>query len=311
MWSRKSTLRPCCIVSPAFLGINFCLLLLFGVSARPVQATDPQLTTIAPYGAKLGAEIVVTFNGTRLEDAEEILCYDPGLVFSELTVPEDKKGRLLTVKIKVLDNSPLGRHRLRVRTRSGISRLANFFVGPYAVVDEKEPNTDFTTPQAIQTNVTVHGRIDNEDVDYFAVTAKKGERLTVEVEGLRLGTYYLGGNFFDPYVAIMNASRFELDARDDHALTRQDAFASVIVPEDGTYVIQVRDASYGGHGAALYRAHIGNFARPVGVLPAGGKPGETLKVKLLGDVAGDFEQQVVIPTEKPLSLVCLLPVITW
>ncbi|MBL4884531.1 MAG: PPC domain-containing protein [Planctomycetaceae bacterium] len=274
---------------------------MFSVLAQQAQATDPDLTTITPFGAKLGTEVVVTFNGSRLEDAVEILCNDPGLEFSELTVDEKAKGRKITAKVKVLGNSPLGVHRLRIRSKSGITKIANFFVGPYTVVDEKEPNTDFTAPQTVGINVTVHGRIDNEDVDYYAVEAKKGQRLTVEVEGLRMGTYYMGAAFFDPYVAIMNASRFELDARDDHALTHQDAFASIIVPEDGTYYIQVRDASYGGHGASLYRAHIGNYARPIGVIPAGGKPGETLTVKLLGDVAGDFDQQVVFPSKKPMS----------
>ncbi len=299
MWSQLPTLQ---FRSASF----FCcfaagLVLLPGLFTPKAYATDPQLSSVSPYGAKLGDEVVVTFNGDRLDDAEEILCHEPGLQFSELTVPKEKKGKQLTVKVKVLPNAALGTHRLRVRTKSGISKLANFFVGPYPVVNEKEPNTDFTTPQAVDINVTVHGRIDREDVDYFAVKAKKGERLTVEVEGLRMGTYYLGGTFFDPYVAIMNSSRFELAACDDRALTRQDGFASIIVPEDGTYFIQVRDASYGGHGASLYRAHIGNFARPVGTLPSGGKPGEVLKVKLLGDVAGDFEQAVTIPSVKPLS----------
>jgi len=299
MWSQLPTLR---FRSASFL---FCLtvsLVLFsGLATEQVHATDPQLSTLTPYGAKLGDEVVVTFNGSRLDDAEEILCNEPGLQFSELTVVKDKKGNQVTAKVKVLANAVLGTHRLRIRTKSGISKLANFFVGAYPVVNEKEPNTDFTTPQAVEINVTVHGRIDREDVDYFAVKAKKGERLSVEVEGLRMGTYYQGGTFFDPYVAIMNASRFELDACDDRALTRQDGFASIIVPEDGTYYILVRDASYGGHGASLYRTHIGNFARPVGTLPSGGKPGEVLKVKLLGDVAGDFEQAVTIPSVKPLE----------
>ena len=44
-------------------------------------------------------------------------------------------------------------------------------------------------------NVTVSGVVQTEDVDYFAVELKKGERLTVEVEGLRLGIR----PFFDPY----------------------------------------------------------------------------------------------------------------
>ena len=61
-----------------------------------------------------------------------------------------------------------------------------FWVGPYETVLEVEPNSDFSSPQVIAINRTVEGRVDNEDVDYYAVEAKKGQRLSVEVEGIRL-----------------------------------------------------------------------------------------------------------------------------
>jgi len=48
-------------------------------------------------------------------------------------------------------------------------------------------------------NVTVTGVADNEDVDYYAVEARKGDRITAEVEGTRLGI-----TLFDPYVANRN-----------------------------------------------------------------------------------------------------------
>ena len=76
----------------------------------------------------------------------------------------------------------------------------------------------------------------SEDVDYYAFEVKKGERITAEVEGARLGIA-----LFDPYVAIMDAKRFELASSDDAALIWQDAFALVVAPEDGTYLVQVRE----------------------------------------------------------------------
>ena len=42
-------------------------------------------------------------------------------------------------------------------------------------------------------NVTVNGVADNEDVDYYVVEARKGDRITAEVEGMRLGI-----TLFDP-----------------------------------------------------------------------------------------------------------------
>src|SRR5205807_3962795 len=130
--------------------------------------------------------------------------------------------------------------------------------------------------------------------DYFLVEAKKGQRLTAEIEGMRLAN-----TLFDPYVAILDMKRFELAASDDAPLLGQDATASIVVPADGKYVIQLRESAYGGNGACTYRLHVGTFPRPTAVIPAGGKPGETLNVKLLGDAGGEFTQQVTIPANAP------------
>ena len=138
--------------------------------------------------------------------------------------------------------------------------------------------------------MTVNGVADNEDVDYYAIQAKKGDRITAEVEGIRLGV-----TLFDPYVAIMDAKRFELSSSDDAALIWQDGFASVIAPADGTYVIQVRESAYAGNGACLYRLHIGNFPRPTATVPGGGKLGEAVSVRWIGDVTGEKTTSVTLP----------------
>ena len=89
--------------------------------------------------------------------------------------------------------------------------------------------------------------------------------------------------------------RFELATSDDAPLLRQDAVASIVAPADGTYVIQVRESAYGGNGACQYRLHIGTFPRPQAVLPAGGKRGEEVEVRFLGDPMGEFKQKIKLP----------------
>src|SRR5207247_545355 len=134
-------------------------------------------------------------------------------------------------------------------------------------------------PQPIPFKVTVAGTVENEAVHYYRLDARKGQRISAEVEGMRLGRA-----LFDPFVAIMNSGRFVLASSDDTALLLQDPACSVIAPEDGPYIIQVRESSYGGNGTCHYRLHVGSFPRPTGVFPAGGKTGETLTIKFLGDV---------------------------
>jgi hypothetical protein len=276
--------------------------LILALGATEALAASPRLQLMQPWGGQRGTEIDVTFVGSNLEDAEEVMLYDEGLevVSMELATDNEGKsdGRRLKVKLKIAEDCPLGTQRIRVRTRTGLTDLQNFHVGALPSVDEKEPNSDFDEPQPIEMNVIVNGRIDREDVDYFVIEAKKGERISAEIFGMRLGLSS-GTNFFDPYIAILNAERFELTKSDDTPLGFNDAIVSLIAPEDGKYIIQVRDASYNGDGRAYYRLHVGNFPRPTGVIPAGGKPGETLAVTFLGDVAGAFTREVTLPSEPP------------
>jgi hypothetical protein len=252
-----------------------------------VRASTPTLGSIHPRGAQVGTTATLTFNGDRLTDAEEVLLYDEGLTISAIKVEDAKK---VTVTVAIAEDCPLGEQRLRLRCRSGITELRTFWVGQFPAAAEVEPNNDFAAPQLIEKNITLHGLTENEDVDYYEVQLTKGERLSVEIEAIRLGL-----TLFDPYVAILNNKRFEIVARDDSALLVQDTFASIIAPEDGVYVIEIRDSSYSGGGNFHYRAHVGNFPRPTGVYPPGGQVGEALAVTYLDATNGDQTKTIPLP----------------
>lgn len=261
-----------------------------GLWTQPAIAASPNLASILPRGAQRGGEIEVTFNGERLDDAQELLIYEPGIEVAAFTIVNDKQVK---ATLKISPECTLGTKHMRLRCNTGMSGLRTFSVGALRVVADTEPNNEFKAPQSIEKNVTIDGTAAGEDVDYFVVEAKQGERLSVELEGIRLGDA-----MFDGYVAILNEARFELSASDDAALGYQDGVASIIAPADGKYIIQVRDSSYRGPGNSHYRLHIGNFPRPTGVVPAGGKPGEKLTVRFLGDVAGEKPQEIQLPSEE-------------
>ncbi len=271
-----------------FLSRFFLMSITVLALASTLNAASPNLGGIAPRGWQRGTEVELTFTGARLADAKELLFYRKGIETTKMTVVSDTQ---LKAMVKISPEAGLGEYGVRIRTASGISELRTFYVGALPVIEEKEPNSEFTTPQKIPMNVTIHGVANNEDADYFLVEAKKGERISAEVEGMRLGTVV-----FDPFVAILNMKRFELSARDDSPLTAQDCFASIVAPEDGTYVILVRESAYGGNGNCKYRLHVGNFPRPTGVYPTGGKAGEEVEVTFLGDPAGPLKQKIKLPS---------------
>ncbi len=262
-YGRSVRLMAC--ASLAFLAVSFCHL-------ESTFASTPVLSTIYPRGVKVGGEHTLTFSGARLDPAEEIFFYDTGV--SVLGI-EKIDANQIKVKVKVEPNCRIGEHVAQVRTRHGISDFRSFFVGRLNEVAEVEPNNEISQPQAIEKNVTVTGVVNTEDIDYFRIEGKKGERISVEVEALRLG--YL----FDPAIALLDKNRFEVAVSDDTPLTKQDAFFSVLLPEDGEYFITIRESSFVGNGSSHYRMHVGNFPRPAAVYPPGGKRGEKINLQFI------------------------------
>ncbi|MEM9659294.1 MAG: PPC domain-containing protein, partial [Planctomycetota bacterium] len=165
-------------------------------------------------------------------------------------------------------------------------------VGTLEEINEEEPNSQFESPQEIPLDVVVNGVIQREDVDYFVIEAEQGERVSIEIEGLRLGR-----TFFDPAIAVLDEDRFELARCDDAPLLRQDAFCSFLAPKAGRYTIEVRETAYRGDGNSTYRLHVGRFPRPAAVYPPGGRPGESLAVRWIGDPTGEQTETVTLPDD--------------
>jgi hypothetical protein len=275
-WSFVIAMKPILLASLALM-----------IVAPPVLAVSPVIRGMKPVGGRRGTDVVVTLTGQRLADTKGILFYQPGIRATKIEVGKDEQVKA-TFKIDA-DASP-GLYDFRLRTATGITPLRTFSVGVLEEITEVEPNNDFTKPQPISMNVTVNGVAANEDIDYYAVKARKGERISVEIEGIRLGL-----TFFDPYVAILNSRRFELASSDDSALVWQDGIVSVAAPEDGTYIVLAREAAYAGNANCLYRLHVGNFPRPTATVPAGGKVGEEITVRWIGDVLGERTTSLTLP----------------
>ena len=262
---------------------KLALLLALG-TATAVWAVDPKLRSTSPAGLQRGTEAVLTFTGDRLDDTQEVLLYAPGV---EVLKIEEKTASAVKIRVKVAADCPLGEQRVRLRTAGGVSDLRTFYVGAFPMV-EKAVVKKGDPLQKLPLNTTVTGSVATETVDAYAVDLKKGQRLAAEVTGMRLGR-----SFTDPYISIKDPNGKVLAKTDDTPLFIQDCFATITASMDGVYTVEVRESSYGA--LSLYQLHVGNFPRPTAVYPAGGKAGEKLQVKFIGDAAGEFTQVVTLP----------------
>ncbi len=285
---------------------------VLGLIPEITQAGLPRLTRIVPPGGQRGTTVEVMFQGKYFEKPEEILIYEPGITVESLELLEGnveirgrrnriESGSGIRVKLKIAEDCALGAHGMRLRTATGISEFQRFFVGPFPTVDEAEQqrenrNDGRETAQPVEPNSTILGRMnESADVDFFKLEAKQGQRISAEIEAIRLG---VDQGIPDLHVSILDANGKKLIAADDSALFIQDPVVSLIAPQDGPYYVEVRHSTYSSNNDT-YRLHLGNFSRPTGVYPAGGPAGKELALRVLGDPKGNWSQTVTLPTQDP------------
>lgn len=287
----------------------YLALLIVFAFAFVAEAGTPRLARIVPPGGQRGTTVEVMFQGRYLDKPEEVLVYEPGITVESVEQVEGNvefrgyRGRVETgsgvrVKLKIADDCPLGVHGMRLRTAAGISEYQRFNVGPFATVeeDERSPrdgrNDKREAAQAVPLNSTVLGRmIEPTDVDTYRIEAKQGQRLSAEIEAIRLG---VDSGIPDLHIAVLDADGKRLIAADDSALFLQDPVVSLVAPQDGTYFVEVRHTTYSSNND-VYRLHLGTFIRPTGLYPAGGQAGQELTVRVIGDPKGESSQTVKLP----------------
>ena len=256
------------------------------------------LQQIEPRGAQRGTRVELTLTGYGLGTSEELLFYRPGLAATNLrpTVHDGEGKSTLEITLSIDADCPLGEHSLRVRTRTGITSLHTFYVGAYPHIAESARKTTFEEPQEVPLNHTVRGRIGAVgEVDWYAVPMQANQRLAVDFQAVRLAQ-----GLFDGHAAVFGPAGRVVAEADDTGLGSQDPLFSVVVPTAGLYRVAVRESGYGNEGSykgpqGRYLLHIGTFPRPLSVVPAGGRPGESVTFQFLGDALGHFTQTIKLP----------------
>lgn len=250
-------------------------------------AQSPRVERIENAGGQRGRTFDIVLHGERLNSVNDILFYGPGLSVSRI---RHNDSLTTTISINASKDCLLGEHPFRVLSPTGISDLRTLHISPYPRTSEIEPNNDISSAMPLEQQVSVHGLVEEGDVDLFKFRLDAGERLSAEVVGIR-NTQYL----FDAQLSILDATGTVLAANDDSVLHRQDPVLSFLAPKKGDYFLAIREAAYGGDHDCLYQLHIGRHPRPVVCYPAGGQAGTTQTLTLIGDARGPVTQSCEMP----------------
>jgi hypothetical protein len=265
-----------------------------------ITAFGDMLEYVTPRGGSIGTTVDAVLHGANLQDPREVRFYDDCIRVTNVA-PGVKPDKEVKARFAIGSGCAPGEHVLRLRTATGLSEAVTFWVSPFVAVKEIEKKQgENDTPekaQIVPLNSTVEGEIlggQDADVDFYRVDLRAGERLTVEVEGMRLGTAVQGGEN-DLMLRILGPSRKLLAESKDTALFVQDPVASIVTPVAGPYFIEIKQQIYTAPRLAFYRAHIGTFTRPLALFPAGGERGTNLDVRVLGDPKGERIESVRLP----------------
>ncbi|HVX15241.1 MAG TPA: PPC domain-containing protein [Pirellulales bacterium] len=277
-----------------------------GAMTKNIEAVRPRI-------GQRGRHVEVAIRGISLGDPREIVFYRPGIravnIQPAVQVPQRSYahgGRVVEevrCAFEIARDCPIGEHPFRLLTATELTCIATFHVSPFATIDEEEANNSYSndtpaTARAVAANTTVRGQIDGGDRgdrDLYRIDATAGQRLSIEVESVRIADQHYGDSEFDLALRVLDDRGRVVAANDDNSLHLQDPLVSFKAPRDGPFYVEVRRSIF-VPSETLYCLHIGHHARPLAAYPPGGQAGTQQTIVFKGDVLGDVQQPVSLPS---------------
>jgi hypothetical protein len=247
---------------------SFLALLVFLWPSR-VGAELPQarLDAIFPLGGAAGSSVDLEVKGKDLDDVTRLVFDHPGFK------AEHVKGSQFRVKIDA--RVPTGTYEIRTVGRWGVSGARLFAVSHgLEEVAEKEPNDTAATAQAVPFNCVINARCDGDGDDYFRFPARKGRRIIIDCQALRLDSELRAT------MVLSTADGKEL-ARSRPYYLRTDPLLDFVAPADGDYVLGLHDSTFSG--GKPYRLTISDRPQIENVFPCAVQAGtEAVELTVLG-----------------------------
>ena len=242
----------------------------------------------------------------------------------------------VAVEITLAANAEPGRCELRVETPRGVSNPLAFYVGrlPEFLEQDSEPTfepQDFREgrirqPPRTETPITLPAVVNGQIIprepylvhysaerftpgsaDRFRFEARKGQQLVIAAAARELIPYLPDAvpGWFQATLALYDAKGRQVAYDDDYRF-HPDPVLLFKVPEDGQYVVEIKDAIYRGRPDFVYRITLGELPFITGIFPLGGPAGSATTVLLSGwNLPADaltIDAQDMTPGLHPLSV---------
>ncbi len=240
----------------------FCLL---SPGYTPAELPSIRFDRIQPLGLGAGTELEVEVLGRDVEEVTALRFDQPGLS-AELLKP----GRF---KVKAEASVGAGTYDVRMVGKYGVSnpRILSVTHG-LTDVAEKEPNNEPDQTQVVELNTAINGSSDGNGQDLFQFHLKKGQRVTIDCQAMKLGSQ------LDANLILNNAAGQSLASSGDYH--GRDPFIDFAAPDEGDFFLVVNDLIY--RGGLPYRLIITTLPQVENVFPRAVQAGQTVAMTAYG-----------------------------
>jgi hypothetical protein len=190
----------------------------------------------------------------------------------------------VTLRVVLTPDAEPGERELRLKTALGLSNPVAFHVGRLPEYTEKEPNNKTAdTGASSLLPIVINGQIMPGDVDRFRLKLSKGARLVMAASARELIPYLADAvpGWFQATLAFYDSNGNELAYADDYRF-HPDPVLFYEIPQDGEYVLEIKDAIYRGREDFVYRIVVGELPFVTSIFPLGGQVGAQTTVKMKG-----------------------------
>ena len=204
-------------------------------------------------------------------------------------------SEFMTLQLTLATNAAPGDHEIRVQTPGGLSNPLKFCVGLLpetakpawkAVPKERgsmNPAIPPPTEATVKLPAVINGQIPPGGVDRYRFQAQQGMELVVVAAARELIPYLADAvpGWFQADMTLYDAKGRELQYA-DHYQFHPDPILHYTIPQDGDYIVEIRDSIYRGREDFVYRITLGELPYVTSIFPLGGPAGARTTVELKG-----------------------------
>lgn len=242
---------PCPVVVRLFA---FCLLSLCCCPSFTQVVDRIDSVNLSP-----GRTAELKIYGKQLTDAECV--WTPFGTFAASEVESKTKDTLVKSTVLVPADQTPGCYEVRILTPAGLSDARFFLVDDLPSFTDATSSEDRSMPTLLPTACCVGGHLAPLKSKFFQFSLRKGRPVSIEVYARRMDS------LLDPVMTLRDAEGNEVGFIDDTLGMSGDAFLRFEPPQDGAYMLELRDVEYSGSPAHFFHLRVGQMPLVQGVFP--------------------------------------------